>query len=230
MSAGVQGRIDVPRVSAVVVSVVVPPDRDRGVRRELARSPANYLACAHIARQDWLVTALRFRAELRPQRRGWLGFELPPTSPEFFGTRAQVAISVTVEDTTFRTTAFPTGDGRHYTFVNADLRKRLGVDEGDLLLLSIERASPRPPPVVPEELLREVEQSAESKAAWDSLSPSARAIASRWVGGAKSTDVREWRVRDVIRRATRYFRGEGPFYPTKEDQRALSRRSAPRRQ
>jgi uncharacterized protein DUF1905/bacteriocin resistance YdeI/OmpD-like protein len=168
------------------------------------------------------MTALRFRAELKRQRRGWLGFELPPTSTEFFGTRAQVAISVTVEGTTFRTLAFPTGDGRHYSFINADLRKRLGVEEGDLLFLSLERAPRRPPPVVPEALLRQVEQSAEAKAAWDSLSPSARTIASRWVGGAKSTDVREWRARDVIRRATRYFRGEGPFYPTKEDQKALS--------
>jgi hypothetical protein len=174
-------------------------------------------------RQDSLVTALRFRAKLRRQRRGWLGFELPPTSAEFFGTRAQVAISVTIEDTTFRTLAFPTGEGRHCTFVNADLRKRLRVEEGDQLFLSIERAPPRPSPVVPEGLLREVEQSAASKAAWDALSPSARAIASRWVGGAKSTDVRQYRARDVIRRAMRYFRGEGPFYPTKEDQAALSR-------
>jgi uncharacterized protein DUF1905/bacteriocin resistance YdeI/OmpD-like protein len=178
------------------------------------------------------MTALRFRAELRRQRRGWLGFELPPTSTEFFGTLAQVAISVTVEDTTFRTVAFPTGEGRHCTFVNADLRKRLGIEEGDLVFLSVERATPRPPPVVPAALLRHVEQSAEKKAAWDSLSPSAREIASRWVGGAKSSDVREWRSRDVIRRAMRYFRGEGPFYPTKADQRALSlpRRSAQHRQ
>jgi len=178
-----------------------------------------------------VVAVLRFRAELRPQRRGWLGFELPPVSAEFFGTRRQVAISATVDDTTFQTVAFPTGDGRHYAFVNADLRKRLGVDEGDLVSVSIECSPQRPPPIVPEELLREVEHSAETRAAWDSLSPSARAIAARWVDGAKSRDVREWRARDVIRRAKRYRRGEGPFYPTREDQRALSRprRTARRR-
>lgn len=180
---------------------------------------------------DWFVAGLRFRAELRRQRGGWLGFELPPTSTEYFGTRTQVAVVVTVEDITFRTLAFPTGDGRHYSFVNADLRRRLGVEEGHLLSLSIDRASPRPRPVVPEALLRQVGQSAQAKAAWDSLTPGARAIALRWVGGAKSTDVREWRARDVIRRATRYFRGKGPFFPTKEDQSALSltRRNARRR-
>jgi hypothetical protein len=54
-------------------------------------------------------------------------------------------------------------------------------------------------------------------------------MAAHWIDGAKDPGVRAWRIGDVTRRADRYARGEGPFYPTDADQRLLSRRGASRR-
>jgi Domain of unknown function (DUF1905)/Bacteriocin-protection, YdeI or OmpD-Associated len=166
---------------------------------------------------------LRFVAELRPQRRGWLGLELPASSARFLRSRGQVPVEATVEGTTFRTIAFPRGDGGHFMLVRAQIRHRLGLTEGDEVDVTIKPAPRRPPAPMPEELTTALASSGEAKAAWDDLTPAARQIASRWIGSAKSVEVREWRVSDVIRRAMRYQQGAGPFYPTKEDQKLLAR-------
>jgi hypothetical protein len=166
---------------------------------------------------------LRFVAELRPQRRGWLGFELPASSAGFLRSRGQVPVEAAVEGTTFRTIALPQGDGRHFMPVRAQIRHRLGLTEGDEVEVTLKRAPKRPPAPMPEELTIALASSGEAKAAWEELTPAARQIASRWIGSAKSAEVREWRVSDVIRRAVRYQQGAGPFYPTEDDQKLLVR-------
>jgi hypothetical protein len=55
-------------------------------------------------------------------------------------------------------------------------------------------------------------------------------MAAHWIGTAKAVEVRQWRIADVLRRAHRYERGAGPFYPTDHEQHLLSRRGAARRQ
>jgi hypothetical protein len=166
---------------------------------------------------------IRFRAELRPQRRGLLGFELPPSSARALGTRGQVAVTAEVAGVAYQTIAFPRGDGTHFIFVKAAVRRRANLSEGQSVEVSIEQAPARGKVPLPEELAAELAKSSDARDAWDALTPAARQIASRWIGGAKSEDVRVFRSRDVVRRALRYHRFEGPFYPTEEDQRLLVR-------
>lgn len=166
---------------------------------------------------------IQFVAELRPQRRGLLGFELPPSSARALGTRGQVAVTAEVAGIAYQTIAFPRGDGTHFIFVKAAVRRRANLSEGQSVEVSIERAPARGKALLPEELAAELAKSSEAREAWDAITPAARQIASRWIGGAKSEDVRVFRCRDVVRRALRYLRCEGPFYPTEEDQRLLVR-------
>jgi uncharacterized protein YdeI (YjbR/CyaY-like superfamily) len=76
----------------------------------------------------------------------------------------------------------------------------------------------------PRDLARALRASPAASRNWRSLTPGARRIAAHWIDGAKNADVRGWRIADVLRRADRYARGTGPFYPTDQDQRLLSRR------
>jgi hypothetical protein len=55
-------------------------------------------------------------------------------------------------------------------------------------------------------------------------------MGAHWIGTAKAVEVRQLRVADVLRRAHRFERGAGPFYPTDHEQYLLSRRGAARRQ
>jgi hypothetical protein len=121
----------------------------------------------------------------------------------------------------FETCAFPIGDGSHFIPMKSALRERLGLLRGQLIEVAVERAPPLPPIPIPAELRAELSKSRDAQLGWESLTPAARRIASRWIGSAKSVDVRRYRSRDVVRRALRYRSGEGPFYPTTEADRKL---------
>ena len=160
--------------------------------------------------------------------RDFLGVELPPGSVEFFGTKAQVSVEGTVNGLPFVGLAFPTADATHFLNLNAKLRRRLAISEGDRLEFIIRRRAPAEDNVVPAELARALASEPEAQIWWAHLQSGYRRTALRFIGGAKSPEVRAWRVSDVLRRAKRYFQEEGPFYPTKEDQPFLSRRSGHR--
>lgn len=81
----------------------------------------------------------------------------------------------------------------------------------------------------PRDLALALRESPVARRNWRSLTPGARRIAARWIDGAKDADVRAWRITDALRRADRYARGAGPFYPTDQDQRLLSRPRRSRR-
>jgi Domain of unknown function (DUF1905)/Bacteriocin-protection, YdeI or OmpD-Associated len=148
---------------------------------------------------------------------------LPSDSASALGTRGQARIRATIRDLSFETVAFPDGGGGHLVFLNASLRRRLALAEGDRVEVAIERAPARPRVSVPVELEAKLSQSPEARLAWDGLTDSARQMASRWIGSAKSGDVRSYRANDVVRRALRHHAGDGPFYPTRDDQRLLTR-------
>jgi hypothetical protein len=172
---------------------------------------------------------IRFVAELRPQRRGLLGFALPPSSAIALGTRGQVAVTAEVAGVAYQTIAFPRGDGTHFIFAKAAVRRRANLSEGESVEVSIEGAPARGKAPLPKEVAAELAKSSDAREAWNTLTPAARQIASRWIASAKSEDVRAFRSRDVVRRALRYHRCEGPFYPTEEDQRLLSRSTRSRK-
>jgi bacteriocin resistance YdeI/OmpD-like protein len=121
----------------------------------------------------------------------------------------------------FETCAFPIGDGSHFIPMKSALRERLGLLKGQLIEVAVERAAPLPPIPIPAELRAELSKGRDAQLGWESLTPAARRIASRWIGSAKSVDVRRYRSRDVVRRALRYRSGEGPFYPTTGADRKL---------
>jgi Domain of unknown function (DUF1905)/Bacteriocin-protection, YdeI or OmpD-Associated len=158
--------------------------------------------------------------------RHFLGVELPPGSVEFFGTKGQVSVEGTVNGHSFDGLAFPTSDGTHFLNLNTKLRRQLRISEGDRLEFIIRRRAPAEDDVRPPELARALAGEPEAQIWWAHLQSGHRRTALRFIAGARSPEVRAWRVSDVLRRAKRYFRKEGPFYPTKEDQPFLSRRSA----
>ncbi len=160
--------------------------------------------------------------------RGFLGVELPPESVEFFGTKAQVSVEGTVNGHPFEGLAFPTSYGTHFLNLNMAVRGRLGISEGDRLEFMIRRRGPAEVDVMPSELARALASEPEAQVWWAHLQSSHHRTALRFIEGAKSPEVRAWRVSDVLRRAKRYFQKEGPFYPTKEDQPSLSRRGGAR--
>jgi hypothetical protein len=168
-------------------------------------------------------TLTNFRAGLTRNLRGYWGVVLPREASERLGTRRQVSAVVSVAGIRFQTVLSPTGEGGHFLPIKKAVREKLGLSSGDSVEVAIHHRVSAPEVAVPQELVEAIAKSDTDRRAWESLTPAARRIASTWIGGARGDEVRGWRVTDVLRRARRYFRGEGPFYPTKEDQAKLAR-------
>ena len=67
---------------------------------------------------------------------GWT-IVVMPDSGEFFGTRKPVKVAGTMDGHAFHATLLPVGDGTHMVPIKAELRKVVGKDEGDQVIVHL---------------------------------------------------------------------------------------------
>ena len=152
------------------------------------------------------MPAKRFEARLERlrSRLNWIVIHVPFDAAKVWGLRGQIKVKGDVDGFAFRTSLFPTGQGRHLLLVNKRMQKGARAVEGSVARFQIEIDSEERTVTIPDELKRilcGISSEARSLRRWyDQLNHSTRSDIAKWISDPKSGEARMRRSEQIAER------------------------------
>lgn len=127
-----------------------------------------------------------------------LSVDFPYDVEKCYGTRGQVKVKVTYNGVPYRGSLAKMGHHCHFLLVRKDIRKLIGKNAGDTVLVTVQRDTEERVVEVPDDLAAALAAAPEAQAHYEKLSYSHRKEYVRWITEAKKAETRANRVSRTV--------------------------------
>jgi hypothetical protein len=139
----------------------------------------------------------KFKSKLE-KAGSWTIVRVPFDAKKIFGSAGYIRVIGTIDNVLLNISLMPMGEGIHCFPVKAELRKQIGKELGDPVIVSIEKDNSEPVLEIPNELKQAFKASKEAKKMFDSFSPSMKKEHCRYIAEAKKKETRENRAVNTV--------------------------------
>lgn len=142
----------------------------------------------------------RFKTTLEPAGEGgaWTGIFLTEEQSAKLGKRGRVAVVLTINGHALRAFAAPMGDGTHGIVVNKKMQAQAGVDQNEVVDVTLEIDTTPRTVDVPPELAKELDKSKKAKEFFGGLAYTHQKDFVSWIIEAKRSETKEKRLAESM--------------------------------
>ncbi len=161
------------------------------------------------------TTTRRFEARLERMRSrlNWVIIQLPFDAAKVWGMRGQIKVKGEINGFAFRTSLFPTREGRHILLVNKRMQKGARATEGNTARFQMELDNEERTVTVPDELKGILSQGRSLRRWYDKLNHSTRNEIAKWITEPKGTEARVRRADQIAERLLAVMEAERELPP-----------------
>jgi len=144
-------------------------------------------------------STIRFEAKLF-KIGSWTLLKLPKSASAKLPSRARgmTMVEGTMNDFSFQAALEPDGKGSHWFKLDKTMRKAVGADAGNTVMLAIEPVKEWPEPNVPADLKNALAVVPQAHTLWMEITPMARWDWIRWIGSTKQSETRRRRIETAL--------------------------------
>jgi uncharacterized protein YdeI (YjbR/CyaY-like superfamily) len=159
--------------------------------------------------------AQRFEARLERMRSrlNWVIIHMPFDAAKVWRMRGQIKVKGEINGFAFRTSLFPTREGRHILLVNKRMQKGARAAEGSVARFQIELDREERTVEIPDELKRIFSEARPLRCWYDELNHSTRNDIAKWITEPKSAEARVRRAEQIAERLLNVMEAERELPP-----------------
>jgi uncharacterized protein YdeI (YjbR/CyaY-like superfamily) len=159
--------------------------------------------------------AKRFEARLERMRSrlNWVIIHMPFDAAQVWGTRGQIKVKGEINGFAFRTSLFPTREGRYILLVNKRMQKGARAAEGSVARFQMELDREERTVAIPDELKRILSGDRSLRRWYDKLNHSTRNDIAKWITEPKGAEARVRRADQIAERLLAVMEAERELPP-----------------
>jgi uncharacterized protein YdeI (YjbR/CyaY-like superfamily) len=165
------------------------------------------------ARATCAVKHFEARLERMRSRLNWVIIYVPFDAAAVWGLRGQIKVKGEINAFAFRTSLFPTRDGRHILLINKRMQQGARTTEGNVARFRMELDREERTVTMPAELKRFLNEDRSLRRWYDALNHSTRNDIAKWIGEPKSAEARVRRAEQIAERLLAVMEAEHELPP-----------------